>query len=111
MAFKRAIFHGDSLARIRAFPPTARSRAGIEVYLVQQGEEPSDWKPMSTIGPGVREIRVRDGTGAFRVIYFANLQDAVHVLHAFQKRTQKTDQRDIELARDRFRRLRQEPSR
>src|SRR5262245_44428347 len=110
MALKRAIFHGDSLARIRAFPLKARSRAGQEIYSVQSGEEPSDWKPMSTIGSGVREIRVRDDAGAYRVVYVANRPDAVHVLHAFQKRTRKTDPRDIELARTRFRRLNQEQS-
>jgi phage-related protein len=66
---------------------------------------------MPAIGPGVREIRIRDISGAFRVVYVANLPDAVHVLHAFQKRTQKTDMRDIELARARFRRLMQEQSR
>lgn len=61
---------------------------------------------MSTIGAGVREIRVRDATGAFRVIYVATFAEAVFVLHAFQKKTQRTSQRDIILAQTRLRQLR-----
>jgi phage-related protein len=60
---------------------------------------------MSNIGPGVKEIRVRDAAGIFRVIYLARLADAVYVLHCFQKKTQETRQKDIELARKRLREL------
>jgi phage-related protein len=105
MALKPLRFHGDSQRRLQEFPPKVRSDAGYELYRVQDGEEPSDWKPMSTIGSGVREIRLRDEAGAYRVIYLANLDDAVHVLHAFQKRSQKTDRRDLDLATTRFRHL------
>ena len=100
-------FHGDSLARLREFPEDARRQAGHELYQLQRGEEPSDWKPMPTIGPGVRETRIRDATGAYRVIYLTTLVDAIHVLHAFQKRSQKTAQHDLDLAAMRFRQLRQ----
>ena len=71
--------------------------------MVQVGREPDDWKPMPAIGPGAREIRVRDEAGAFRVIYVAKFADAVYVLHAFQKKTQKTAHRDFELAKLRYR--------
>lgn len=60
---------------------------------------------MKTIGAGVREIRVRDASGAYRVIYIATIEDAVYVLHAFQKKTQATSQRDLELATARFKEL------
>src|SRR5437879_3383312 len=90
MALKPVRFHGDSLGRLRDFPPDARGNAGHELYQVQLGREPGDWKPMPTIGVGVRVIRIRDATGAYRVIYVATLSDAVHVLHAFQKKTRKT---------------------
>ncbi len=69
---------------------------------MQNGLEPDDWKPMKTIGPGVREIRIRDTSGAFRIIYLATLADRILVLHAFQKKTQQTAQRDIELAAKRL---------
>jgi phage-related protein len=84
MAFKPVTFHGDSLDRVRAFPQDARREAGHELYQVQKGSDPSDWKPIPTIGPGVREIRIRDAVGAYRVVYIATLADAVHVLHAFE---------------------------
>lgn len=104
---KRIDFLGDSLARLRAFPDDARSETGFQLRRVQEGEDPSDWKPMKTIGPNVREIRVREDSGAFRVIYLANLPDRIAVLHAFQKKTQTTPQRDIDLAAKRLRELKE----
>jgi phage-related protein len=100
---KPITFLGDSLARLRDFPEGARSEAGYQLSEVQQGNDPLDWKPMKTVGAGVREIRVRDATGAFRVIYLATLLDRVLVLHAFQKKTQATPRKDIELAARRLR--------
>jgi phage-related protein len=95
---KKISFLGDSLTRLRDFPDDARNEAGHQLYEVQNGRDPSDWKPMKAIGPGVREIRIREKSGAFRVIYLATLPDAVLVLHAFPKTTQATPQKDIELA-------------
>ena len=71
--------------------------------MVQVGRDPDDWKAMPTVGSGVREIRVRDEAGAFRVIYVARFEDAVYVLHAFQKKTRQTSRADLELARARYR--------
>ncbi len=88
---------------IRDFPDAPRYRAGVELRAVQNGLEPDDWKPMKTVGPGVREIRIREKAGAFRIVYLATLADRVLVLHAFQKRTQKTPRKDIELAAKRLR--------
>jgi phage-related protein len=70
---------------------------------VQRGHEPTDWKPMMSIGAGVNEIRVRDDTGAYRVVYVAKFDEAIYVLHAFQKKTPRTAKRDIDLAADRYR--------
>ncbi len=102
---KAVDFLGDSLARLRAFPDEARSEVGFQLRRVQNGEDPADWKPMTAIGPGVREIRVREGSGAFRVIYLASLPDRIVVLHAFQKKTHQTSKRDIDLAAARLREL------
>jgi phage-related protein len=101
-------FIGDSLARLRDFPASARQTAGYQLDRVQRGLEPDDWKPMRTIGPGVRELRIRDRAGAFRVIYLATLADRVVVLHTFQKKTQQTAKLDIEVAVKRFRELRKD---
>jgi len=101
---KPVIFEGDSLDVIRAFPDTARRRAGYEIDRVQHGLDPTDWKPMPSVGAGVRKIRIKVGL-QFRVIYVARLGDGIHVLHAFQKKTQKTPKRDIELAKRRLHQL------
>jgi phage-related protein len=91
-------FLGRSLDDLRAFPLAARREAGHQLDRVQNGREPDDWMPMNTVGQGVREIRIRDAAGAFRVIYVANLADAVYVLHCFQKKTVKTRKADVDLA-------------
>ena len=95
-------FMGSSQGDLKAFPDEARRDAGFNLDAVQRGLEPEDWKPLRTIGAGVNEIRVRDATGAYRVIYLATRPESVYVLHCFQKKTEKTSQNDIELARKRF---------
>jgi phage-related protein len=95
-------FLGDTLKGLRAFPVAARQDMGRQLDRVQRGLQPLDFKPMPTIGKGVEEIRVWDDSGTYRVIYTARLADAVYVLHAFQKKTQETAKRDIELAKTRF---------
>ena len=102
MPIKPIEFLGDSLQRLRAFPNDARQDAGYQLDRVQHGLQPDDFKPMPTIGKGVEEIRMRDDSGAFRVIYTVRLADAVHVLHAFRKKTRATSKRDIDLAKQRF---------
>jgi phage-related protein len=79
-------FLGDSLKCLRDFPEDARQDAGYQLDKVQRGEQPDDFKPMPTIGKGVEEIRVRDESGTYRVVYTARLAAAVYVLHAFQKK-------------------------
>lgn len=96
-------FVGGAKDEISLFPKAARLRAGYELFLVQQGRNPDNWKPMSSVGAGVCEIRVRDEAGAFRVIYVAKFDDAIYVLHAFKKTTQKTAQLNLELAKQRYR--------
>ena len=102
MPAKPIEFLGDSLRSLREFPDDAKRDAGYQLDRVQHGLQPDDFKPMPAIGKGVEEIRVRDDTGAYRVIYTARLADAIYVLHAFQKKTQATATRDVELARKRY---------
>ena len=102
MPAKPIEFLGDSLRSLREFPDDAKRDAGYQLDRVQHGLQPDDFKPMPSIGKGVEEIRIRDDTGAYRVIYTARLADAVYVLHAFQKKTQATSKRDIDLAKQRF---------
>ena len=99
---KKIQFLGDSLKNLREFPEDAKHDVGYQLDKVQRGEQLDDFKPMPSIGKGVEEIRVRDDSGIYRVIYTARLADGVYVLHAFQKKTQTTAKRDIALACKRY---------
>jgi len=110
MTIKPVVWLGDSCKVTRLFPREARKVAGFELWEVQQGKEPSDWKAMPSVGIGVSEMRVRAG-GAYRVIYVAKFPEAIYVLHAFQKKTRKISRQDLGLARTRFRELIQERKR
>jgi phage-related protein len=105
---KEIKFLGDSRERLRDFPENARTRSGYELREVQKGNDPTDWKPMKTVGPGVKEIRIRLANGSFRVIFLATLPRYVLVLHAFEKKTDQTPQKDIDLAAQRLKRWRME---
>jgi len=102
---KPLTFVDSSLDDLRDFPQSARREAGFQLDKVQKGDDPDDWKPMSIIGSGVGEIRIRDDAGAFRVIYVAKFAEVVYALHVFQKKTQKTSQKDLNLAKDRYKKL------
>jgi phage-related protein len=93
---------GSSREDLRAFPRQARREIGYQSENVQEGVDPDDWKPMSTVGSGVREIRVRESSGTFRCIYLATRPEGIYVLHCFQKKTQKTSRQDLDLAARRF---------
>lgn len=105
---KALLFRGGSLDELRQFPTLAMREAGYQLDKVQNGIEPTDWKPMPSVGQGVKEIRIRDHAGAFRVIYVAKLAEAVYVLHCFQKKTEQTSSQDVELARKRYKELMEE---
>lgn len=94
-------FIGRSLDALKSFPNKAKQQAGYQLDKVQRGQEPTDWKPMSSIGLGVREIRISE-EGQYRVIYIVKIKDTVQVLHAFRKKTQKTSKTDIDKAKRNF---------
>ena len=95
---------GSARKDVQSFPNTARAEIGYQLYRVQSGLDPSDWKPMPSVGAGVQEIRIQT-LNAYRVIYVATFKDAVHVLHVFQKKTMKTRQSDIAVAQERLQAL------
>ena len=94
---------GSSYADLLAFPKAPRREAGFQLGKVQAGLEPADWKPFDEVGAGTREIRVRDAKGIFRVMYVAKFEEAVYVLHCFQKKTQATSRGDKSIAEARYR--------
>ena len=97
-------FIASSLDDLRNFPDEARRAGGFELHAIQTGLEPSDWKPIQVVGSGVKEIRIHI-LGEWRVIHVAKHLEAVYVLHAFQKKTQKTSRKDIDLARQRYKQI------
>jgi phage-related protein len=101
---KPLFFLGSSRDDLRAFPKKARQIAGHELFQIQQGLEPSDWKPVRAVGTGVREIRVKV-KNAYRILYIAKFAEGIYVLHAFEKDTRRTRPTDIALARKRLRDL------
>jgi len=102
MSGKDLYWVGSALDDLRDFPEDARREAGHQLHLVQPGVAPDDWKPMPTVGAGVYEIRIRTAV-EHRVFYIAKFSEGVYVLHAFEKRTQRTRQADIALGQQRLR--------
>lgn len=102
---KDVVFVGGSANDLRSFPAVARQRAGYQLYLVQLGLDPIDWKPMPQVGRGCREIRVRAEGDAYRVVYAVSVGDAVYVLHCFEKKTRQTPRVDVDLAKQRYRQV------
>lgn len=94
---------GSAYDDLVSFPDEPRRDAGFQLSKVQAGLDPEDWKPFDVVGAGTREIRIRDASGIFRVMYVAKFEEAVYVLHCFQKKTQATSQRDKDIATARYR--------
>ena len=101
MKIKPLIWTASALDDLRAFPDDARRQSGYQLRRVQMGLTPDDWKAMASVGQGVFEVRVHTAL-EHRVLYISKFDEAVYVLHAFEKRTMKTQQADIELAKDRL---------
>ena len=93
---------GSAYEDLLDFPDEARRQAGFQLGKVQAGLEPDDWKPFDDVGAGTREIRIREASGAFRVMYVAKFEEAVYVLHCFQKKTQATSRQDKGIAETRY---------
>jgi len=106
---KSVFWMGSSKGDLISFPDEIRREIGYQLEHVQEGMDPDDWKPMTSIGAGVREIRVRDPSGAFRCIYLATRPEGIYVLHCFKKKTQKTRQQDLDLAQRRLKSIEVKP--
>jgi phage-related protein len=94
---------GSSFDDLLAFPEEPRRQAGFQLGKIQAGLDPDDWKPFAAVGPGTREIRIKESNGIFRVMYVAKFVEAIYVLHCFQKKTQVTSRHDCEIAEARYR--------
>jgi phage-related protein len=94
---------GSAYDDLLALPKDARKEACFQFGKVQAGLEAADWKPFDDVGAGTREIRIRDASGIYRVMYIAKFDEAVYVLHCFQKKTQATSKQDKAIAAVRYR--------
>lgn len=99
------VWLGDSLDVLRRFPRAVQGDLGYALERVQRGQMPPDSKPMRTVGPGVYELRDQDERAWYRVFYLKKIADVFYVLHCFEKRTAQTEKKDIEVARERLKRL------
>jgi phage-related protein len=98
---KRLVWLGSSLEEVRNWTDDAQRDAGYQLFKIQSGLEPSDWKPLPSVGSGVQELRIHCGN-EYRIVYVAKLAEAVYVLHAFEKKTRKTPRAALEAARQRL---------
>jgi phage-related protein len=99
---KKVRFVGRALDELREFPADAKHDSGVELQRVQQGYDPNDWKPMATVGKGVREIRIRTSEGIYRTMYTTVIGECVYVLHCFTKKTARTPKSTISLSKKRL---------
>jgi phage-related protein len=95
-------WEGDSREVIRGFPEDIRPELGIDLQLLQWGNEPKSYKPMPSVGKGVFELRQQDKRSWYRVIYLSRIEGVIYVLHCFEKKSAKTPRKDISLARSRY---------
>lgn len=103
MKEEKAIYWvGTSYKDLLAFPDEAKREVGYQLHRVQNGFDPENWKPFQTVGSGVKEIRISTDNNAFRIMYVAKFAEKIYILHAFQKKTQKTSLKDIEIAKVRY---------
>jgi len=100
---KQILWVGSAYADLLAFPKDARKEAGFQLGKVQAGLDPTDWRPFDEVGAGTKEIRIREASGIFRLMYVAKFEEAIYVLHCFQKKTQATSKQDRAIAATRYR--------
>ncbi len=100
---KEIRWEGSSFADLLKFSAPVRKEAGFQLGKVQAGQEPDDWKPFDDVGSGTKEIRIRDAAGIYRVLYVAKFDEAIYVLHCFQKKTEATAKHDKDIAETRYR--------
>lgn len=105
MKDKELAFIGSSLDYLREFPQHVRGLAGAELRRIQRGEQPLQGRSMRIIGAGTFEIKMKDHKGAFRVFYVTKFKEMIYVLHAFQKKSQKTSRKDIALGQQRYKEM------
>jgi len=104
---KQTLWYKPSiLEEVRTWPREVTEEIGRQLNKVEYGGQPTDFKPMTTVGSGVFEIRHSEDGDQYRLIYVAKFKEAVYVLRVItKKKTQKTSQYDVDLAKKRYNEL------
>jgi phage-related protein len=100
------VWEGDSREILQGFPDGVRQNLGFELWRLQRGERPSDYRPLPSLGSGVFELRDQDERSWYRVVYLSRIRDVIYILHAFEKKSRKMPMREFEKARQRLKLLR-----
>jgi len=100
------VWEGDSREVLQAFPDTVKQNLGFQLWQLQQGERPTDYRPLQSVGSGVFELRDQDERGWYRVVYLSRIENVIHVLHCFEKKSREMPRRDFETAKRRLKLLR-----
>jgi phage-related protein len=90
---------GQSLDAISKFPDDVKVNLGYSLRLLQWGEEPIDYRSLSSVEKGLFELRDRDKDGWYRVIYLSRTNDVIHVVHAFEKDSREIPENEKAVAR------------
>ena len=100
------VWEGDSRDVLQAFPEGVRQNLGFQLWQLQRGERPSDYRPLPSIGKSVFELRDQDERAWYRVVYLSRISDVIYVLHCFEKRSREMSKRDFEKAKQRLKAVR-----
>jgi phage-related protein len=95
-------WEGDSREVLKALPEAVTENFGFELWQLQQGERPRDYRPLPSIGPGVFELRDQDERSWYRVVYLSRIEDVIYVLHCFEKKSREMPKKDFEKAKQRL---------
>lgn len=99
-------WEGDSREILQCFPEDVRQNFGFELWQLQKGERPRDYRPLPSIGPGVFELRDQDERSWYRVVYLSRINDVIYVLHCFEKKSREMPRREFEKAKQRLKTVR-----
>ena len=95
-------WEGDSREVLHSFPDGVRQNLGFQLWQLQQGERPRDYRPLPSIGTGVFELRDQDERAWYRVVYLSRINNVIHILHCFEKKSREMPRRDFEKAKQRL---------
>ena len=96
------VWEGDSKDVLRTFPEGVIQNFGFELWQLQQGMRPRNYRPLPSVGSGVFELRDQDERGWYRVVYLSRIDDVIYVLHCFEKRSREMPARDFQKSKRRL---------